>query len=188
MHTGTQQVNNGGGSSPKLVRKSTGVSGTFRRVSRDLSPEENDSARLWMRDLLRMHDQNQSALAPKIGMVPSGISRFLAGKQGTSRATCERMAVLLNVSVEEVLGHVPRSAAPPVAPDIYPERARALARLRGILPPVVEEQVRSVFLDEEGPAFSELKWVQWALLKLQEHEASEALASRIVGPAKARRQ
>lgn len=89
-------------------------------------------------------------------------------------------------ALAELLGTTPGAVidgeAAPVSTvaDRYPERAAALVRLRGVLPPEVEARLRSVEVHDDRP-LSEVEWIELALIHLREHGAASALTARVRG-------
>jgi transcriptional regulator with XRE-family HTH domain len=133
-----------------------------------------------MRQLFELLGENKSEVARRLGLVQSGVNRILAGTQGTSRATCERLADLLGVDVEEVLGHVEPSGHA-AAPDIYEDRGKAIARIRDILPREVVEEVRELFVDPANPP-TERDWVKIIVRRLAVWESTRAAEEKIRQP------
>src|SRR4051812_22662295 len=93
-----------------------------------LSPEQNERVRGFVRQLLREHDDNQGALARKLGITQPGVSSFLSRRVGTTYFMVERVAELLKIPIWEVLGIEP---PPPVSRPVR-ERAAELAREAGV--------------------------------------------------------
>lgn len=79
--------------------------------SKGLTPEQNERVRRLVRDLLREHDDNQTALAPKLGITQATLSSFLSGRSGSSYAVVEQLAKLLHMDEREVLGKTPSTAS-----------------------------------------------------------------------------
>jgi transcriptional regulator with XRE-family HTH domain len=132
--------------------------------------------------LARVRDEhfagNATATAKALGFTQSGVSQILARKNRPSYALAEALAAFLRVSAAEVLSGAAIEAPPrSVVPDRYPERSAALLRLRGLLPPDVEERLRSVVV-HEGEPLTEIDWIELALMRLHEHHRVTALARR----------
>lgn len=115
-------------------------------------------------------------LAAALNVTASSVSQITTGKNRASYLTAKSLATLLQVDPADVLAGRVGTAEP----DRYPERALALTRLRGLLPPAVEASVRSVVL-VEGRPFTEADWIRDALMRLSEHEAQLERARRISG-------
>lgn len=143
---------------------------TIPRVAggKSLTREQNDRLREHMRELLRRHDGNQSALAPKLGVTQSTISAFTArdSRQGSSLNVAMRVAELLGKDVNEVLG-LPMAAKRVVdLDDRYPNRAEAIAIARR--DGFAEEAIAAVQGDR-GKSTEDQLVTEWLMAIREEH-------------------
>lgn len=124
-----------------------------------LTPEQNERARAHLRTLLKRYDDNQTLVAPKLGVSQPTLSAFLNGRQGTSYAIVERIAHLLNIDEREILGGRPINVAHffPKSPEQARQIAAELAKQHG----VHQAAILSVVAEEIAPeqqAASVLWW------------------------------
>lgn len=95
---------------------------------KSLTAQQNERVRAGVRELLKMRGDNQTAVAPLIGVEQATLSRFLSGVHGTSSHVALRVAQLLG---RDPLEFLDPSRRPAVAPKItpvdprYPSRAKA---------------------------------------------------------------
>lgn len=126
---------------------------------RDLTPEENERVKDVLRALLRRYDDNQSLLAPLLGIGQPALSGILSGRQGTSWRTAVHAASLLGRDVLEVLTGQPTSIVFDPG-DPYPnrQRAAAAARILGISQPAIDA-VCSMSLKQDAPDTAPVEWL-----------------------------
>ncbi len=141
----------------------------------ELTPAQTARVVEGMRRLLDGKFKSNAALGKALGITGSAVGQIVAAKpkNNPGRATASRVAALLGYGedVDALLAGAP----PPDDADAYPARARALARLRGLLSPEVEAQVRSVVLHAQE--LTELDWIRLALVQARDHADLALLAS-----------
>jgi len=106
-----------------------------------LTPAQNERVREHVRELLRQHGNNQSLLAPKLGMRQSGVSGFLSGRAGTTYIVVQRVAKLLKVPEWEVLGDPPPRVARAAPRDEAAELAREIGVSEQAIADVLAEPI-----------------------------------------------
>jgi transcriptional regulator with XRE-family HTH domain len=135
----------------------------------DLAPEEAARATA---ALLRLRDErcdgSVTALARLLAVSQPALSLIFLGQSSPSYAMAAAAAEQLGVPVGVLL------AAD--ADDEIPARARALARLDGLLPPRVVETVRSVDVHAD---WDERTWMRFALARLEDYEMSKRVKSDV---------
>ena len=129
-----------------------------------------------MRHLKETKFTTNAALGRELGRSGASVGAMLAAnpKHGPSLDTAARVAALLGVQVAALLEGV-EGPASDRAPDRYPARASALRRLAGVLPPEIEQRIRSRVLDEREAPPTELEWLELALLMVRDHQRDERL-------------
>lgn len=163
--------------------KIRGVAGPRSPGRPGLGPEEAEAVRAL---LVRVRDErfggNATACAKALGMSQSAFSQLISRKNRPSYTTAQALATLLGVDVADVLSGAAAETAPKsIVADRYQERATALLRLRGLLPPEVVELVRSVEVHDDRP-LTEIEWIELSIRYLREHERAAELAARVVVP------
>ncbi len=141
----------------------------------ELTPAQTARVIAGMRKLRETKFKSNAALGKALGITGSGVGQILAAtrKNNPGRGTAARVATLLGYGedVDALLAGAP----PPDEEDAYPARARALLRLRGLLSPEVEAQVRSVVLHAQE--LTELDWIRLALVQARDQADLALLAS-----------
>ncbi len=146
-----------------------------RSTRTDLPPEAAERVKRAMR-LLRDSRYNgiNAGLAEALGMSGAAVGAILSQnpRSNPSYGTAEKVAKLIGISVPQLLSEDAEIgvAAPP---DRYPERARALARLQGLLPPEVVETMRSMIVHDRP--YRESEWIEMSMMRLREYEHTTAL-------------
>lgn len=146
----------------------------------ELPPAQAARVVAGMRRLRDERYPSNAALGKALGMSGSAVGQILGvgAKNRPSLTTAARVADLLGYAdVAALLA----GASPPDVVDQYPERARALERLRGLLPPEVEAQVRSAIVHDDR-RLTELDWVRLAALQAREHADLALLPPRTIAP------
>lgn len=110
---------------------------------RSLTPDENARVIEAIRELLAKSDDNQSKLAPDLGIKQPTLSALLAGRHQAGYALARRVAMLLRVDVDDLLSGKIES-------DVYPNRAKVIAVLRDELAPSVISKVMALDMGDDG--------------------------------------
>jgi len=172
----------------ELRLKSGEIAYASRMSTPHLPPEQAERVRVAMRELKGKLGGTNAALARALDRSEASVGAILraANPMGVSVETSRRVAELKGCTLEALLGGTATAASPP---DPSPARARALERLRGLLTPEVEEQVRSIVVHDEH-ALDEIGWMRLAMMHQEEHRRQEELrrAHGPVGPRRARQQ
>jgi plasmid maintenance system antidote protein VapI len=95
------------------------------KFSRDLSPEQNAHLCRVIKAELAPRIPKQYQLAAVLGMAQSNFSNFLEGIKGASIALAVRVAILLDRSIEDVLGLPPMPVLKDEQERRYPTRILA---------------------------------------------------------------
>jgi hypothetical protein len=146
----------------------------------DLPPEKAARVVAAMR---KLRDEKfggvNATLAKAIGRSGAAVGDILATppKSKPSFDTAQRVARALAIPVEQLLSD---DAPPSVEPDRYPARASALGRLRGLLAPEVEEQLRTMVYPAGTKIPDEPEWIEIALRRqrLYEHDQHVEMQAR----------
>jgi len=95
------------------------------KFSRDLSPDQNAHLCRLIKAELAPRIPKQYQLAAVLGMAQSNFSNFLEGIKGASIALAVRVAILLDRTIEDVLGLPPMPALKDEQERRYPTRILA---------------------------------------------------------------
>jgi len=133
-----------------------------------LTKDQNERVRVATRQYRQERGWSQTKMAEEMGMTQPSLSDFLNPSKnvGTTRPKAERLAALLGIEVEQLLGEEPKTAPDPTS-EI--DRAVRMARAGKV---VSEEAIRFVLADSEGR--NDQTWMQW----LQELEVAERRIKR----------
>jgi transcriptional regulator with XRE-family HTH domain len=122
---------------------------------RALTLAQNETVRELVRGLLAQEDDSrkQEALAGKLGMTQSGLSRFLARKSGTSFATVQLLAKLVKRTEWEILG-----LPAPRLSDLHPREVAAVLARQIHLSPIAIAEVLDEPLTQDTESWPVLWW------------------------------
>jgi len=153
-----------------------------RRPGRPSMPDDETSNvhRLLKRVLKELYEDNGSKLGEALGVTGSAISQQKSGRNRPSFELIRALAAVLDVD-ESAVRSGELLDAPLKTPDIYPARARALRRLRGLIPLEVVVAVQSVRI-EHGSPFSEFEWVEVAVDRTAKFHRASGLEGRFEKP------
>lgn len=120
-------------------------------VGKSLTSQQNERVRAAVRELLAMHDNNQTKVAPLLGVEKATLSRFLSGVHGTSSHVAMRVASLLGRNPLELLDPTSKSGVIPRVPAVDPAfPSRAKAEMAARIMECAEEDIRSAIASHEG--------------------------------------
>lgn len=110
-------------------------------TGKSLSKDENRRVRAAVQQLLTEHGDNQSRLAPLLGIRQGTLSAFLREKHGAGFGLARRVARLMGIEVQELLGGGPSDAVIEYD-ERYPNRGRAATAAQAL--GYSEEAIREV--------------------------------------------
>lgn len=134
----------------------------------DLSPAEAERVVAAIKVIKTQNDDSTSAAARALGTSQPAVSNILTGRNGPGISLARTVAEHIRVPFDVLLIVDPD--------DEVPERARAVARLRYLLPDAVVKMVLAANRAADVTArWTEAQWVKFAIGRLEDYEMTQSV-------------